>query len=161
MSNKTYFSAEEASNGNFFKANIQNERELAYVENIETTNYSRNVYLEKPTAEHEANLVTSLVRNSSGYFGYPDVLTHRPVLDLDVCHTLVESSTPGHGHLYLDIDLTWEEYAELLKALEKAGIIQTGFYDSAIRNKATAVRLPWVKKSQPEPQEINFDNLDL
>lgn len=126
---------------------LQGGRELAYVENIETKDYSTKIYLEKPTEEHEANLVTSVVRdNSFGVFGSCTRVWHRPVLDLDIPHHLVESSTDGHSHLYLDIDLTWEDYKKLLSVLEEVGIIQKGFYDSAIRNEASAVRLPWVKK---------------
>lgn len=84
----------------------------------------------------EANIVTSLLPNGQ----------HAPVLDLDIPHTLVPSSTPGHSHLYLDVALPWQEYTTLLKALMVAGIIQEGFYLGALARGHSDARLPWVKK---------------
>lgn len=50
-----------------------------------------------------------------------------PALDLDIPHRYVESSTAGHGHLYIDVELTDEDYGELLDVLLRLGIIQEGF----------------------------------
>lgn len=129
-----------------FEDFYRNGRELAYVQNLASDDYDQKIYLEKPTDKEEANLVTSLVKINSGLFGSSDYIMHRPVLDLDIPHSLIESSTKGHSHLYLDIDLTWSDYERLLIVLCDLGIIQEGFYDSAVRNMASAVRLPWVKK---------------
>lgn len=71
---------------------------------------------------------------------------HAPVLDLDVPHDLVSSSTPGHSHLYIDMVMSWRRYKRLLKALGRAGIIERGYVKASIARKHTAVRLPWVKK---------------
>lgn len=71
---------------------------------------------------------------------------HRPAIDIDVPARLIPSSTPGHHHLYLDVDCTWEQYEALLKALNACGIVETGYVLAALERKATFVRLPWVKK---------------
>lgn len=75
---------------------------------------------------------------------------HSPVLDLDYAARLVESSTPGHFHLYLDgLTMTWEVYEELLAALAKAGVIQQGYARVSIARKGTFVRKPGVAKEDP------------
>ena len=71
---------------------------------------------------------------------------HRPVLDIDVPARLVPSSTPGHHHLYLDVDLTWGRYRDLLAALAAAGVIEDGYVRAAEARGATHARLPWVRK---------------
>jgi len=90
----------------------------------------------KPVAVEKANLITSKLWNGK----------HAPVLDLDVPHTLIPSTTPGHSHLYLDVELSWWRYKRLLKQLSLAGIIEPGYYRASKRRGFTAVRLPWVKK---------------
>lgn len=90
----------------------------------------------KPAGIEEANIVTSLLTNGQ----------HAPVLDLDVPHVLVPSSTPGHSHLYLDVAMSWEEYQNLLKALRDVGIIEEGYYQGALARGHSDVRLPWIKK---------------
>ena len=76
---------------------------------------------------------------------------HKVLLDLDVPHKLVPSSTPGHSHLYIDVDLPKTEYRELLVALRNAGIIQQGILDQFDEHGATFLRLPGNKKNTPEP----------
>lgn len=73
---------------------------------------------------------------------------HFPVLDLDIPHHYEPSTTPGHGHLYLDVPLSWPDYRRLLLALEAAGILEPGYVGASIDRKATFVRLPWVKKGE-------------
>jgi hypothetical protein len=75
---------------------------------------------------------------------------HTIMLDLDVPATLVPSSTEGHSHLYIDVELDYEGYARLLRALRDAGVIQPGFARQLKARGFTALRLPWVKKSKPE-----------
>lgn len=72
--------------------------------------------------------------------------THTIMLDLDVPHKLVPSSTPGHSHLYIDVDLDPHRYEALLVALRDAGIIQTGILQQFDVHGATFLRLPDVKK---------------
>jgi hypothetical protein len=71
---------------------------------------------------------------------------HRPVLDIDFPVAVIPSTTPGHGHLYIDKLLTWREYEKLLNVLAEVGIIERGYADASIEREHTAVRLPWVKK---------------
>ena len=91
-----------------------------------------------PVPAVRAQLVTSLMRHEKG--------RHAPVLDLDVPHELVPSSTPGHAHLYLDVPMSWWRYKRLLKALARAGVIEKGFVKASIARGHTDVRVPWLKK---------------
>lgn len=80
---------------------------------------------------------------------------HKPVLDIDFPAALLPSSTTGHYHLYLDKEVPWDDYVELLTSLAKCGIIEQGYADVSIERGHTAVRLPWVKKpvpSNPSPE---------
>jgi len=71
---------------------------------------------------------------------------HMPVLDFDLPARYVPSSTPGHGHLYIDVPMTWEQHEAILVALRDAGVIQPGFANASIARKATMCRPEWVKK---------------
>lgn len=71
---------------------------------------------------------------------------HRPVLDFDFPCQLIESSTLGHYHFYIDTPMTWRRYYKLLVAMEKAGLIQKKFLAIARKNKQTMVFLPHIKK---------------
>lgn len=73
-------------------------------------------------------------------------MMHAPVLDIDVPAFLVPSSTPGHSHLYIDQPMHWDQYAELLKALGYAGVLEPGYVGASLAREHTAVRLPWVRK---------------
>lgn len=73
---------------------------------------------------------------------------HKPVLDIDFPVVALESSTPGHSHLFIDKELTWDEYVKVLNVLAEVGIIEQGFVNASMSRKHTAVRLPWIKKEQ-------------
>ena len=81
-----------------------------------------------------------------------DTNRHKPVLDIDFPAHLQPSSTPGHYHLYLDKELTWDKYQRLIVALADAGIIEDGYASASMARKYTATRLPWIKKDT-EPSE--------
>lgn len=93
----------------------------------------------------KASCVTSEAADREGF--------HYPVIDIDHPCTLIETSTPGHFHLYIDKALPWEAYLELLDVMSRFGIVERGYYYAAQRRKYTAVRLPWIKKAQPEAPE--------
>lgn len=104
---------------------------------------------ETPSIEYDvdvvgADIVTSAVK--SGCAGAP---RHRPVLDIDIPAALVPSTTPGHSHLYLDVELSEGDYFLLLRQLQRAGIIQPGFANLSQDKGYSAVRLPWIKKEIP------------
>lgn len=98
---------------------------------------------EEVTDLAEANVISSLIPAS-----VPP--RHHPVLDLDVPAHLVPSSTPGHSHLYIDHEVPDEEFWKVCDALAEAGILQGGYVSASKARGYTSVRLPWVKKPQPE-----------
>lgn len=89
-------------------------------------------------APEDATIVSSEVADRPGF--------HTIMLDIDMTARLVESSTPGHFHLYIDRLLTWWQYRRLLRLLWKIGVIEKGFYKASLRRKATNLRPPWVEK---------------
>lgn len=76
-----------------------------------------------------------------------DTRDHTVLLDIDMPARLIESSTPGHYHLYIDKRLSWFRYRALLVALYRAGIIEKGFLKASLRRRATNLRPPWLEKS--------------
>lgn len=92
----------------------------------------------KIVPEEEANLIGSLTDNG----------LHMPVIDIDrIPVKVVESSTPGNFHLYIDKEMDWATYKELLGVLYDAGIIEEGYYHASVDRKATFVRKPGVRKN--------------
>jgi hypothetical protein len=84
------------------------------------------------------HLVTSQLPNGN----------HKPTLDIDLPCTLEPSATPGKFHLFLDKELTTEQYNDLLLALLAAGVIEKGVYTAQFQKEGyTAYRLPGVKKT--------------
>ena len=84
---------------------------------------------------------------------------HTVMLDLDMPVTLMESSTVGHHHLYIDHLMSWHEYRRLLKALTTVGLVEKGYYTAAVRQHATMLRPPWVKKQLGSPVPKKRRNL--
>lgn len=84
-----------------------------------------------------SNLVGSQLKDSD---------LHAPALDIDVPHSLTPSSTPGHGHLFIDVPMPWKKYKKLLKVMGECGILEKGYVDASIRRKGSFLRLPWIKK---------------
>lgn len=84
------------------------------------------------------HLVTSQLPNGN----------HKPTLDIDLpCH-LEPSGSEGKFHLFIDKELTTEQYNDLLLALLAAGIIEKGIYTAQFQKEGyTAYRLPGVKKT--------------
>lgn len=103
----------------------------------------------------EANVVTSLRTDAAsasiGTMGGFDVKViedrkHALLLDLDIPAYLVPSSTPGHSHLYVDVEIGEHDYFSLLDQLARCGVIQQGVANSARRKGGTSLRLPWKRK---------------
>lgn len=89
------------------------------------------------TEEGEGNLISSMV----------ELNLHRPILDLDFPHAYVPSSTPGHGHLYIDhILMDDTEYFGLLASLHHFGIVGKGSVEQFKAHAMSLVRAPGVKK---------------
>ena len=87
---------------------------------------------------------------------------HAPVLDIDIPHKYVASTTEGHGHIYFDVPIPWVKYVKLLKAMADCGILEEGYVSASIERGYTAVRPPWVTKPPPaevpEPAVIHKDD---
>lgn len=84
-----------------------------------------------------ANLVSSELVGSK---------KHLPVLDFDFPCKLVESSTCGHYHLYIDTPISWKHYKNILTALHDADLINDFWYESSMKRGATFVRPEGVHK---------------
>lgn len=91
---------------------------------------------------NEADIIASSITDNP--------FKHTIMLDLDVPAKLVPSTTEGHSHLYIDVELDRWQYSDLLRALRDAGVIQPGFARQLRVRGFTALRLPWVKKPKPE-----------
>lgn len=99
-----------------------------------------------------ANVVNSVVEDSwpDPENRWPEKAKHKPVLDIDFPVKVVESSTPGHHHVFIDKELPWDEYMQLLTTLADVGIIEPGYVRAAESRGYTSVRLPWIKKGDPD-----------
>jgi hypothetical protein len=94
-----------------------------------------------------ANVATSRVRAlPEGEEAEEAPEFHKPLLDIDMPVTLIPSSTPGHYHLLIDHEMSWSEYASLMRALAEAGILEQGYVMASLERGFSAVRLPWIAK---------------
>lgn len=85
----------------------------------------------------DGNLISSMVA--------PD--QHRPVLDLDLPHVYVPSSTPGHGHLYINnVVLNDMQHYVLITTLVELGILGKGSRVQLDTHNMSLTRPPHVKK---------------
>ncbi|HVQ17879.1 MAG TPA: hypothetical protein VMT27_02440 [Actinomycetes bacterium] len=94
-----------------------------------------------PTLAEYAEVVSSRVVANDKNTGM-----HTIMLDIDMPVTLVESTTSGHYHLYIDHLVSWGQYKKLLRSLQVCGLIEDGFYKMSVTHGATYLRPPWVKK---------------
>lgn len=94
------------------------------------------------TNAEKPNVVNSLIKN------HPRGSMHQVVLDIDHPCWVVESSTPGRHHLYIEVPggISWPHYQNLLNALSSAGVIETGYRNASVRRTFSTLRLPWIKK---------------
>lgn len=103
-----------------------------------------------------ANIITSVVYDGP-LLGEDKVKIHSPIIDLDIEHHYVESSTPGHGHLYLNVQLSHAEYLDLLTTLQKYGIVGTGTLKQFDRDGCTSARIPGIRKGIDDV-EADYNN---
>jgi len=76
--------------------------------------------------------------------------THMPAIDLDMPASLVPSSTEGHSHLFIDVEMSWRKYRGVLRALYRAGVIERGFYKASLARRRTQLRTEIFKKTAAE-----------
>lgn len=84
----------------------------------------------------EANLVSSRLVNDK----------HAPAIDIDLPCELIESSTPGHFHLFIEKEMSWEQYEAILIALTNAGVVEAGYLSASQARQQTFLRRPGVTK---------------
>lgn len=117
--------------------------------------YEENVGEDRPatTDPDKATVLTSEVASEESWLKPSGM--HKPVLDIDLPVKVIDSSTPGHHHLLIDKEMTWDQYKKLLDVLAEVGIIEKGYSRvSQGSRKHTAVRLPWVKKEEGRRGEL-------
>lgn len=93
---------------------------------------------------HTANLISS--RTEGGM--------HKPILDLDWQHRYVPSTTGGHAHLYLDIEISYARWLLLMIALRLAGVCEHGFVVWSIRRRGNFVRRSGSPKTAAEYSKV-------
>lgn len=76
---------------------------------------------------------------------------HKVLLDIDSPSFLIESSTPGHYHLYIDQAVEWDKLKVVLSAMADAGIIEEGYAEACMRRGYTSLRPPWRVKGDESP----------
>lgn len=98
-----------------------------------------------------SNLLSSEMADGSG----------RHVLRVDIDHPckLVESSTPGHFHLYVDKPMRPEQMWNLLFEMANAGIVEEGFAAVSAKRGAAFLRPEGVPKGiflgeEPQPGDL-------
>jgi len=79
---------------------------------------------------------------------------HKVALDIDFPIKVVPSSTPGHGHLYIDKEMSWEDYLKLMEVMVEVGLLEEGYLGASRQRGFTSLRLPWIKKGD-ESTTIN------
>jgi hypothetical protein len=88
-------------------------------------------------APREGNLVSSMVQ--PGF--------HRPVLDLDIPHMYVPSSTPGHGHLYLNgVFLNDSQHFAFISSLVHFNVLGEGSLAQVKAQNMSLVRAMHIRK---------------
>jgi len=102
----------------------------------------------------KANVVSSELRPRWAC----DVRRHVIALDIDYPAHLIESSTPGHYHLYLDVPggIEHDDYMFLLSLLGRFGVVEKGYAEVSIKRGHSDLRLPWVTKADQKLAATNF-----
>ena len=85
---------------------------------------------------------------------------HVVALDVDYPVHVVESSTPGHFHVYLDVPggITHDGYMALLALLGHLRIVEPNYASVSIQRGHSDLRLPWVKKGNEPGRSREFDH---
>lgn len=119
--------------------------ELRHVVNIDDYD-SEHTEVETSDLD-EATVITSIVADATIFN------LHKVVVDLDHPAILLDSSTPGHHHLYIDKEMPWDDYAKLLRVMAEVGLLEQGYVDACLYRGYSAVRLPWVRKGPHADEE--------
>ncbi len=69
-----------------------------------------------------------------------------PQIDVQVPIRLAPSCTPGHHHLFVEMEMPWAGYLDLCRVLHGAGLIEEAFFNLAQRWKKTMLWKPGIKE---------------
>lgn len=94
---------------------------------------------------YDANLVSS--ETISG--------RHNLLLDLDCEHWYSKSSTYGHGHLAINIQISEDGLKEIVEVLSKYGIVQQGIKRQLDERGHLSLRLPGLKKNSEDDESLS------
>jgi hypothetical protein len=100
----------------------------------------------------KADVITSVVADKFGK------AIHKPVIDIDFPVKALPSTNPEHSHLYIDKELTWDQYQELLEVMVKVGLVEPGYLSASRERGFTAVRKPG-KLKPGTPRETSLEEL--
>ena len=121
-------------------------------------------YTPSPGLTSDSNLVSSISSSVNykvydGTFQWSDARRHMhiPVIDVDVPVEVVESTTPGHFHLYIDHPVEPEKYMALLTAMADCGIVEEGYARASYEKGFSAVRVPWQAKNPELDHNLEGD----
>lgn len=82
---------------------------------------------------------------------------HMPAIDIDgIPVRVVESSTPGNYHLFIDKPMEWSKYVALLEAMVDAGIVEERYLEHSLRRGFTALRTGKRANPRPDPQGSDY-----
>jgi hypothetical protein len=110
---------------------------------VDLTDESRDLINQRTEVfDGSGNLLSSELKTMRGF--------HAPTLDIDMHCTLIESTTPGHFHLYIDKAMAWSDYVKLLTTLRDVGIIQPGYCDLSLARGASYLRKPGIVKTEKD-----------
>lgn len=98
-------------------------------------------YEDRQPSDEDANVVSSNVVGTRH---------HLPIIDLDYSHRYVPSTTPGHGHLYLDQPISSLRWVILMVGLRIGGVIEPGYFWWSLRRGGNFVRREGVHKTTDE-----------
>lgn len=127
--------------------------------NLNDAHVTSSLLIEQPEGAHD--LADILNEGKDPW----DILTveprHQVVVDVDMPVHVVESSTPGHHHLYIEVPggIPQSAYFAWLKASEKIGLIEPGYVRAALSRGHSDVRLPWISKADTQPEPKPLPNL--
>lgn len=107
--------------------------------------YGHEENLRDPKPGEETNVVISKLPNGR----------HAFCIDIDHNCELVQSKTPGHYHLYIDIEIEEKSYFDMLDAMAQAGVVEHGYARMSRKHKASVLRLPGrVQRARKEYDRI-------
>lgn len=88
-----------------------------------------------------------------------DTKQHLPIIDLDYSHRYIPSSTPGHGHLYLNRPISrWRWYA-LMIGLRIGRVIEPGNFWWSLRRGENCTRSEPLMKATVKAHNVDMPGL--